>query len=85
MRRLVVRCPICHTQKNEIVDDELLRLRKTIERGIVIIKISKGRVCEHPIYLEIDRNFSIRDTYSQERLSNLPKEQYPHILELKAY
>ena len=57
MRRLIIRCPICGHQKSEFIGDDLLELRKSIDMGIVLIKISENQVCEHTIYIEVDKNY----------------------------
>jgi len=50
--------------------------------GIVLLGISKGKVCEHDIYVEIDKNFAIRNTYSYDVIKRFKKEDFPHILNL---
>ncbi len=85
MKRVTVRCPICHTQKNELISDDLIELRRSIDRGIVLIGISEGVVCDHPFYIEIDKNYVIRNTLSYEDTMKFRKEDAPHYLSLQSY
>ena len=70
MKIIVARCPICGTQKNEILTEELIELRKSIDKGLVGLRISENVVCEHSFYIELDRNYNVRNAY--------PEDQYKH-------
>ena len=37
---------------------------------MVILKISKDVVCEHNIYVELDKNYDIRNAYSEDTFKN---------------
>lgn len=69
----------------EFITDDILELRTSIDKGIVLIGVSKGKVCDHNIYLEIDKNFSIRNTYSENDALRFDKKKYPYILNLEAF
>lgn len=85
MKRITVRCPVCNVQKNELITNELLELKKSIDKGIVLLKISEGIVCEHNFFLEIDKNYTIRNSYSNREIKKLTQKDMVHYVPLKAY
>ena len=64
MKRIVLKCPICHSQKFQLLPESLIIKRNENEKGICVIMIPEDTICEHLFFVHIDRNFSIRDCVS---------------------
>ena len=75
MKILVVRCPTCGAQKTEIIGQDLMELRKSIDSGLVLLKISQDKVCEHSFCVELDMNYQIRHTYPMEEIEDLYQDK----------
>jgi hypothetical protein len=82
VKRIIIRCPSCDSQRSELVADDLIDLRKSIDKGMVLLGVSKGKICGHTFYLEIDKNFSIRNIYTSEDLLNFKEKDLRHIISL---
>ena len=67
----------------ESLDDDLVDVRRSIDKGMVLLGVSIGIVCEHSFYLEIDKNFSIRTIYTLNDLQKFKEKDLSHIISLK--
>jgi len=85
MKRVVLRCPICFKQNYQIIASEIIELREQIETGIVLIEVPGNLICEHSFFLEVDKNFAIRNTLLMQDVIKLKKTELPHYISLKTY
>jgi len=69
VKLIVINCPICKIKKPQLIDKDLITLRKSINKGMLLLKISKYCVCEHEFYIELDKNYDIRNTYTKEKIN----------------
>ena len=69
MVKLEVRCPICSKRGNiEVSEQEV----KNSTRGLFAVNIPENIVCSHSFIAYIDKNLTIRDTYTADFQIELP-------------
>ena len=83
MKRIILRCPTCLTQRMENIPDILVNLRKSFETALILLKVSKDIICSHSFYLEVDRNYDIRNVFTVDDLKRYYPGSHPPILTLK--
>lgn len=65
MKKILLDCPICNARKFQLIPEEILHKRNQYDKGIVVILIPKDTICEHLFFVHVDKNFSVRDTFSE--------------------
>ena len=70
MKKIEVRCPSCAARGFiEVSEEEVERAA----RGVFSVNISEGFICEHSFVAYIDKNFSVRDTFTTDFQLELPE------------
>lgn len=69
MVKLEIRCPTCSKRgKIEVSEEEV----KNSTRGLFAVNITEGIVCSHSFIAYVDKNLSVRDTYTADFQIELP-------------
>ena len=64
-----VRCPVCEKDgKIEVLEDVM----KNVTKGLLVVTIAKGIVCEHSFNAYIDKNYDVRDSFMIDFQIELP-------------
>ena len=54
----ILRCPICHRQKEILISKDVVDNKRS---GIISVFIAGLTICEHSFYIYIDKQFKVRD------------------------
>ncbi len=69
MVKLEIRCPTCSKRgKIEVSEEEV----KSSTRGLFAVNITEGIVCSHSFIAYVDKNLTVRDTYTADFQIELP-------------
>ncbi len=69
MVKLEIRCPICSKRGKIEVSEEKV---KSSTRGLFAVNIPQGIVCSHSFIAYVDKNLTVRDTYTADFQIQLP-------------
>ncbi len=70
MKKIEVRCPSCAARGFiEVSEGEVEKAK----RGVFAVNVSEGFICEHSFVAYIDKNFSVRDTFTTDFQLELPE------------
>jgi len=70
MKKIEVRCPSCAGRG--FIEVSEVEVEKA-KRGVFAVNVSEGFICEHSFVAYIDKNFSVRDTFTTDFQLELPE------------